>query len=90
MVLIRHGESEWNKLNIFTGWTDVKLSEEGIKEAKIAGQILKEKNYDFDICYCSVLQRSIQTFNYIAEEMDIHHIPIIKDYRLNEKSYGAL
>jgi 2,3-bisphosphoglycerate-dependent phosphoglycerate mutase len=68
----------------------VKLSEEGIKEAKIAGQLLKEKNFSFDICFSSVLQRSIQTFNYIAEEMGIHHIPIVKDYRLNEKSYGAL
>ena len=89
LVLVRHGESVWNKKNIFTGWTDVELSEKGIEEAKTAGQRLKEKNFNFDICYTSILKRAIDTMNHIFEEMNIE-IPIYKTYKLNERHYGAL
>jgi len=90
LVLLRHGESTWNKENRFTGWTDVRLSETGVKEARDAGKVLKEKGYTFDVCYTSVLSRAIQTFNYAAEEMDLLWIPLIKNWRLNERHYGAL
>jgi 2,3-bisphosphoglycerate-dependent phosphoglycerate mutase len=88
--MLRHGESAWNKENRFTGWTDVRLSETGVKEAKDAGKVMKEKGYNFDVCYTSVLSRAIQTFNYAAEEMDLLWIPLIKNWRLNERHYGAL
>lgn len=90
LVLIRHGESEWNNLNLFTGWTDVDLTERGIKEAKRAGQLLKEEGFDFDVAYTSYLKRAIHTLNNILEQMDLEYIPVIKSWNLNERHYGAL
>lgn len=90
LVLIRHGESEWNKLNLFTGWTDVDLSEKGREEAKSAGKILKEEGYDFDVCYTSYLKRAIHTLNIALDEMDRAWLPVIKSWKLNERHYGAL
>ncbi|MFA7288001.1 MAG: 2,3-diphosphoglycerate-dependent phosphoglycerate mutase [Melioribacteraceae bacterium] len=90
VVLLRHGESEWNKLNLFTGWTDVELSEQGLKEAKLAGELLKEGNYKFDIAYTSLLKRAIRTLNIVLEEMDLLWLPVVKCWRLNERHYGAL
>eukprot|EP00827_Trimyema_finlayi_P003854 TRINITY_DN364_c0_g1_i8.p1 TRINITY_DN364_c0_g1~~TRINITY_DN364_c0_g1_i8.p1 ORF type:complete len:254 (+),score=110.25 TRINITY_DN364_c0_g1_i8:75-836(+) len=90
VVLIRHGESTWNEENRFTGWTDVPLSKKGVQEAIEAGQMLKEKQFKFDICFTSVLKRAILTYNTIADQLDCHHIPVIKSYRLNERHYGAL
>lgn len=90
LVLIRHGESEWNKLNLFTGWTDVELSEKGKEEATQAGKLLKEKGFDFDICYTSYLKRAIHTLNRVLEEMDREWLPVIKSWKLNERHYGAL
>lgn len=90
LVLVRHGESEWNKLNLFTGWTDVDLSEKGNQEAIQAGKVLKEEGYDFDICYTSYLKRAIHTLNHILDEMDRNWLPIIKTWKLNERHYGAL
>lgn len=89
LVLVRHGESVWNKENKFTGWTDVELSEEGIKEAKEAGIVLKENGYDFDVAYTSVLKRANDTLDYILKELDLN-IPIYYDWHLNERHYGAL
>ena len=90
MVLIRHGESVWNQENRFTGWTDVPLSEKGIEEAHQAGILLKNEWYTFDYAYTSVLKRAISTLWYIQEEMDLEWIPVEKDWRLNERHYGAL
>ena len=90
LVLIRHGESEWNKLNLFTGWTDVDLSEKGHEEAAAAGRLLKAEGYDFDICYTSILKRAIHTLNHVLDEMDRAWLPVIKSYKLNERHYGAL
>ncbi len=90
VVLLRHGESTWNKLNLFTGWTDVDLSEKGFEEAHSAGQVLKKEGYFFDIAYTSVLKRAIRTLNITLEEMDQEWIPVIKSWRLNERHYGAL
>ena len=90
LVLIRHGESEWNKLNLFTGWMDVDLSENGREEAKLAGQILKDEGYDFDVCYTSYLKRAIHTLNIALDEMDRAWLPVIKSWKLNERHYGAL
>ena len=90
LVLIRHGESEWNKLNLFTGWTDVDLSETGVQEAKKGGQLLKEAGFTFDICYTSYLKRAIHTAYNVLEQLDEEWIPMIKDWRLNERHYGAL
>lgn len=90
LVIIRHGESQWNKLNLFTGWSDVDLSERGIEEARQAGNILKENNFDFDICYTSYLKRAIHTLNLVLEQMDREWLPVIKSYKLNERHYGAL
>ena len=90
LVLLRHGESEWNKENRFTGWTDVDLSEKGMQEAKKAGQLMKEAGLDFDIAYTSVLKRAIRTLNLATDEMDLLWIPVIKSWRLNERHYGAL
>ena len=90
LVLVRHGESEWNKLNLFTGWTDVDLSEKGHEEAKLAGKLLKEEGYDFDICFTSYLKRAIHTLNHILDEMDRNWLPVIKTWKLNERHYGAL
>ena len=90
LVLVRHGESEWNKLNLFTGWTDVDLSEKGHEEAKEGGRLLKAEGYDFDICYTSFLKRAIHTLNHILDEMDRNWLPVIKAWQLNERHYGAL
>lgn len=90
LVLIRHGESEWNRQNLFTGWTDVDLSETGVKEAQAAGKLLKEGGYDFDICYTSYLKRAIHTLNLTLEALDREWLPVIKTWRLNERHYGAL
>lgn len=90
LVLVRHGESEWNKLNLFTGWTDVELSEKGREEAKNAGKLLLEAGYDFDICYTSYLKRAIHTLNLALDEMDRAWLPVIKAWQLNERHYGAL
>lgn len=90
LVLVRHGESEWNKLNLFTGWTDVDLSEKGHEEAAAAGKLLKAEGYDFDVCYTSYLKRAIHTLNHILDEMDRAWLPVIKTWKLNERHYGAL
>ena len=90
LVLIRHGESEWNKLNLFTGWTDVDLSEKGNAEAAEAGKLLKAEGYDFDICYTSYLKRAIHTLNHVLDGMDRNWLPVVKSWKLNERHYGAL
>ena len=90
LVIIRHGESEWNKLNLFTGWSDVDLSPEGKKEAILAGKALKEEEIDFDVCYTSYLKRAIHTLNLVLEEMNRDWLPVVKSYKLNERYYGAL
>ena len=90
LVLLRHGESVWNKENLFTGWTDVDLSETGIEEARQAGRLLKEQGYTFDIAYTSVLKRAIRTLWIALDEMDLMWIPVARDWRLNERHYGAL
>lgn len=90
LVLVRHGQSIWNLENRFTGWTDVGLSEHGIKEAKEAGQVLKELGYTFDVAYTSYLKRANDTLTYILEELDEKNIPIKYSWRLNERHYGAL
>lgn len=90
LVLIRHGESEWNKLNLFTGWTDVELSEKGVNEAITGGQLLKEGGYKFDICFTSTLKRAIHTAWHVLDGVDQAYIPVIKDFHLNERHYGAL
>ncbi len=90
LVLLRHGESVWNRQNRFTGWTDVDLSEKGIKEAKKAGQVLKKEGYVFDIAFDSVLKRAIRTLWIVLDEMDLMWLPVKRSWRLNEKHYGAL
>ena len=90
LVLLRHGESVWNKENLFTGWTDVDLSEKGKAEAKEAGRVLKEQGYTFDLAFTSVLKRAIRTLWIAQDEMDLMWIPVIIDWRLNERHYGAL
>ena len=90
LVLLRHGESTWNRENRFTGWTDVPLSEKGIQEAKEAGRLLREGEYTFDIAFTSVLKRAIKTLWIALEEMDLMWIPIQNSWRLNERHYGAL
>ncbi|WP_320046582.1 2,3-diphosphoglycerate-dependent phosphoglycerate mutase [uncultured Ilyobacter sp.] len=90
LVLLRHGESLWNKENRFTGWTDIDLSEKGIEEAKSAGKLLTSKGYTFDVAYTSVLKRAIKTLWYVLDEMDMLWIPVIKSWHLNERHYGAL
>ena len=90
LVLVRHGQSQWNLENRFTGWTDVELSEQGVKEAKEAGKVLKEKGFEFDVAYTSVLKRANDTLSYILEELGEKDIPIKKSWRLNERHYGAL
>ena len=90
LVLIRHGESEWNKLNLFTGWTDVELSEKGKEEATNGGKLLKEAGFHFDVAYTSYLKRAIHTLNRVLEAMDQEYIPVSKTYKLNERHYGAL
>ncbi len=90
VVLLRHGESTWNKENRFTGWTDVDLSEKGVEEAKLAGKILKENGFIFDIAYTSYLKRSVKTLNEVLDVMDLDWIPVKKSWKLNEKHYGML
>ena len=90
LVLVRHGQSMWNLENRFTGWTDVELSEQGVKEAKEAGKVLKEKGFEFDVAYTSVLKRANDTLSFILEELGEKDIPIKKSWRLNERHYGAL
>ncbi len=90
LVLLRHGESAWNLENRFTGWTDVDLTEQGIREAHEAGRLLKEGGYLFDIAYTSVLKRAIRTLWIALDEMDLMWIPVIRSWRLNERHYGAL
>ena len=90
IVLIRHGESEWNKENRFTGWQDVPLSEKGLAEAKAAGALLKKEGYVFDKAFTSVLRRAIKTLWAVLEETDLMWIPVEKSWRLNERHYGAL
>jgi 2,3-bisphosphoglycerate-dependent phosphoglycerate mutase len=90
VVLLRHGESIWNKENLFTGWTDVDLSEKGREEAARAGRVMKEQGYSFDLAYTSVLKRAIRTLWMATDEMDLLWIPVERDWRLNERHYGAL
>lgn len=90
VVLVRHGESTWNKENRFTGWTDVDLSEKGRAEAQRGGQLLREAGYVFDVAYTSVLKRAIRTLWYVMDELDLMWIPVIKAWQLNERHYGAL
>ena len=90
LVFIRHGQSEWNAKNLFTGWRDVKLSEQGIAEAQAAGRKLAEAGYEFDIAFTSVLTRAIKTCNLVLEESNQLFVPQIKTWRLNERHYGAL
>ena len=86
----QHGESTWNKENLFTGWTDVDLSEKGVEEATEGGRVLKEQGYTFDIAFTSVLKRAIRTLWIVLDEMDLMWIPVVRDWRLNERHYGAL
>ena len=90
LVLLRHGESVWNKENLFTGWTDVDLSERGRQEAQEAGRVLTAQGFTFDVAYTSVLKRAIRTLWIALDEMDLMWIPVIRDWRLNERHYGAL
>lgn len=90
LVLVRHGQSIWNLENRFTGWTDVPLSDQGVKEAQEAGMVLKEKGFTFDLAFTSVLKRAEDTLDYILKEMDLSDIEIRHSWRLNERHYGAL
>lgn len=90
LVLLRHGESVWNKENRFTGWTDVDLSPKGMEEAKQAGQLLKEAGFAFDVAYTSVLKRAIRTLWIAMDTMDLLWVPVHRSWRLNERHYGAL
>jgi 2,3-bisphosphoglycerate-dependent phosphoglycerate mutase len=90
LVLLRHGESTWNRENRFTGWTDVGLSEKGVEEAIEAGRVMRDQGYAFDVAFTSVLKRAIKTLWLALEEMDLMWIPIYSDWRLNERHYGAL
>lgn len=90
IVLVRHGESDWNKNNRFCGWHDADLTQKGIDEAKTAGKALKEAGFSFDVAYTSVLKRAIKTLFLIQDELDLHWIPVTKSWRLNERMYGGL
>lgn len=90
LILIRHGESEWNKLNLFTGWTDVDLTEFGRQEAFEAGKLLKAEGFKPQMCFTSFLKRAVRTLNQVLEAMDMDYLPVEKSWRLNEKSYGAI
>jgi 2,3-bisphosphoglycerate-dependent phosphoglycerate mutase len=90
LVLLRHGESGWNRENRFTGWTDVDLSAQGIEEARAAGRLLKAEGWRFDLAFTSVLKRAIRTLQFALEELDQLWLPVQKDWRLNERHYGAL
>ncbi len=90
LILLRHGESDWNRENRFTGWTDVDLSEVGIEEARRAGQVLLEQGFTFDVAFTSVLKRAIRTLWIVLDAMDLMWIPVHRSWRLNERHYGAL
>ena len=90
LVLLRHGESQWNRENRFTGWTDVDLSPKGVEEARAAGRLLKTEGYRFDLAYTSVLKRAIRTLWIALDELDQMWLPVEKHWRLNERHYGAL
>ncbi len=90
VILLRHGESTWNKENLFTGWTDVDLSEKGVSEAKEAGRLLKEEGYTFDYAFTSTLKRAIRTLWLTMDEMDLMWVPTIRAWQINERHYGAL
>ena len=90
LVLLRHGQSQWNLENRFTGWWDVDLSEKGIAEARAAGALLRDRGFDFDVCFTSVLTRAIRTLHLVLHEMDQLWLPVAKDWRLNERHYGGL
>jgi 2,3-bisphosphoglycerate-dependent phosphoglycerate mutase len=90
LVLLRHGQSQWNLENRFTGWWDVDLSDKGIEEARAAGRLMREKNLSFDCCFTSVLTRAIRTLHLALHEMDQLWLPVTKDWRLNERHYGGL
>ena len=90
LVLLRHGESAWNKENRFTGWTDVDLTPKGVEEARAAGRLLAANGFDFDFTFTSVLKRAVRTLHFALEEMDRVWLPVEKDWRLNERHYGAL
>ena len=90
LVLLRHGESVWNKENLFTGWTDVDLSDKGREETRSAGRLMRDEGLDFDVCYTSFLKRAIHTLNLALEEMDREWLPVTKAWQLNERHYGAL
>jgi 2,3-bisphosphoglycerate-dependent phosphoglycerate mutase len=90
LVLVRHGESVWNKENRFTGWTDVDLSEKGIEEAREGGQVLKREGFTFDVAYTSVLKRAIRTLYLVTDEMDLLWVPVYRAWQLNERHYGGL
>ena len=90
LVLLRHGQSQWNLENRFTGWWDVDLSDKGIAEARAAGALLRDKGFDFDCCFTSVLTRAIRTLHLVLHEMDRLWLPVAKDWRLNERHYGGL
>lgn len=90
LVLLRHGESVWNKENLFTGWMDVDLSDTGRREAAEAGKLLRVADVEFDICYTSTLKRAIHTLNFALEQMDRDWLPVVKSWKLNERHYGAL
>ncbi len=90
LILLRHGESVWNKKNIFTGWTDVDLSQNGVKEAEMAARLLKKENLYFDFAFTSVLKRAIRTLWIVQDKMDLMWVPVKRNWRLNERHYGAL
>jgi 2,3-bisphosphoglycerate-dependent phosphoglycerate mutase len=90
LVLLRHGQSQWNLENRFTGWWDVDLSDKGIEEARAAGRLMRDKGLDFDCCFTSVLTRAIRTLHLVLHEMDRLWLPVTKDWRLNERHYGGL
>jgi 2,3-bisphosphoglycerate-dependent phosphoglycerate mutase len=90
LVLLRHGESEWNLANKFTGWKDVDLTANGVKQAQSAGQLLSQAGFEFDVAYTSVLKRAIKTLNITLEVMDQLWLPVVRSWRLNERHYGAL
>jgi 2,3-bisphosphoglycerate-dependent phosphoglycerate mutase len=90
LVIVRHGESEWNKKNLFTGWRDVRLTEQGIEEARAAGRLMAKEGFHFDLTYTSLLRRAIHTLGLALEEMDQMWLPVEKHWRLNERHYGAL
>jgi len=90
LILIRHGESEWNKLNLFTGWTDVDLTPNGVQEAYEAGKLLKAEGFCPEVCFTSYLKRAVKTLNQVLDAMNMDYLPVEKSWRLNEKSYGAI